>query len=133
MQAAQHLAPAPATPSGLHGQAPLHALLGALAGETADLAACADQLQVLFGQLMAEPPVRPGDALERAQTLDGLVQRLQGLNTFLAELGSRSLEDLATETARAASTLRLTSQASRFSAGSAARLYDEDAGDCHLF
>ena len=113
-------------------QEALRDLLANLAGETADLACSADQLQVLFGQLMADPPVRPGDALERAQTLDGLVQRLQGMNAFLADLSSRALHDLQAETAQAALNLRLTSQARRFSPQSEGG-GEVDAGDCDLF
>ena len=115
------------------GETPLHDLLDALAEETAALTACADQLQGLFGQLIADPPVRPDDALERAQSLDGLVQRLQGLAAFLADMGSRPLHDLAAEAAQAASTLRLTSQAHRLSTVGTASSAAEDAGDCQLF
>ena len=113
-------------------EAPLRTLLGALAVETAELAHSADQLQALFGQLMADAPARRSDALERAQTLDGLVQRLQGLNTFLAGLGSRPLHDLSADAAQAAMALRLTSQARRFSPGGAV-FEPEGAGDYHLF
>ncbi len=130
MQAAQRLAP---SPEASNVQEALRALLANLAGETAELAHSADQLQVLFGQLIADPPVRPGDALERAQTLDGLVQRLQGMNAFLADLGSRALHDLSTETAEAALRLRLTSQARRFSPEGVAPDPDSGSGDCDLF
>ena len=130
MQAAHRLA---SPPDAADVQAALRDLLANLAGETADLADSADQLQVLFGQLMADPPVRPGDALERAQTLDGLVQRLQGMNAFLADLSSRALDDLQTETARAALNLRLTSQARRFSPEGAVLEPDAATGDCDLF
>ena len=130
MQAAQRLA---SPPEAADVQEALRHLLANLAGETADLADSADQLQVLFGQLMADPPVRPGDALERAQSLDGLVQRLQGMNAFLADLSSRTLHDLETETAEAALRLRLTSQARRFSPEGAAQDPDHGSGDCDLF
>ena len=132
MQAAQRLAP-PSRFDGTDAQDALRDLLANLAGETADLADSADQLQVLFGQLMADPPVRPDDALERAQTLDGLVQRLQGMNAFLVDLSSRALHDLPTEAAQAALNLRLTSQAHRFSPEGAALEPDAAAGDCDLF
>ena len=131
MQAAQRLASSPEA-ADIHEA--LRHLLSNLAGETADLADSADQLQVLFGQLMADPPVRPGDALERAQTLDGLVQRLQGMNAFLADLSARALHDLQAETAQAALNLRLTSQARRFSPQSEdGGEIEVDAGDCDLF
>ncbi len=143
MPAARHRAPSSAPQRALAetflaetrpGETPLRDLLGALAGETAELAASADQLQGLFGQLLADPPLRPADALERAQSLDGLVQRLQGLSIFLAELGSRrSLHDLPAEAAQAASSLRLTSQVRRFSATGGAGPPTDDAGDCQLF
>ena len=132
MQAAQRLAP-PQPFEAADPQGALRDLLANLAGETADLADSADRLQVLFGQLMADPPTRPGDALERAQTLDGLVQRLQGMNAFLADLSSRALHDLQTETAQAALNLRLTSQARRFSPEGAALEPGAAAGDCDLF
>ena len=129
MQAARLASP----PDAADVQQALRHLLANLAGETADLADSADQLQVLFGQLMADPPVRPGDALERAQTLDGLVQRLQGMTAFLADLSARALHDLQAETARAALNLRLTSQARRFSPQGATLEPDAAAGDCDLF
>ncbi len=130
---ARYLARPTAAPQRPTDPAPLRHLLSALASETADLAARADQLQGLVGQLMADPPVRSPDAVERAQTLDSLVQRLQGLNAFLAELGSRPLHDLPAEAAKAASTLRLTSQASRFSAIGASAAPGDDTGECQLF
>lgn len=111
----------------------LRALLANLASESGELAEAADGLQVLFGQLMAEPPRRPADALERAQALDGLVQRLQGLEVFLRGLSSRALYDFGGDAAEAASTLRLTSQARRFSPAGAEAGAEALAGDCDLF
>jgi hypothetical protein len=114
-------------------QQPLRDLLSTLAFETADLADSADQLQLLFGQLMAEPPVRPNDALERAQALDALVQRLQGMQAFLSGLCETDLADLKTDTVQVASNLRLTSQAHRFSPETVGADPDVAAGDCDLF
>ncbi len=114
-------------------QEPLRALLTTLAGETGDLARSADRLQLLFGQLMRNPPVRPDDALERAQALDGLVQRLQGLEAFLTTLRSGQLGNLPKASADAAARLRLTSQASRFAPAAATREAEVATGDCDLF
>ncbi len=129
MQAAQRLTPEqPDT----EGQVALRALLASLASEAADLAESADQLQLLFGQLLGDPPTRPGDAVERAQTLDGLVQRLHGMNAFLSDLSSRALHDLTAEATHAASNLRLTSQGRRFSP-EGVRAEPLAGGDCDLF
>lgn len=112
---------------------PLRDLLSTLACETGDLAQSADQLQLLFGQLMAEPPVRPDDALERAQALDALVQRLQGLEAFLTGLCGSELENIEEDAARVAVGLRLTSQSHRFSPEAVGCEIDVSAGDCDLF
>ena len=114
-------------------QTELRALLANLAQESGELADTADGLQVLFGRLMADPPNRPDDALEQAQALDGLVQRLQGLQSFLHGLSEAPLPDLAGHAAQVAATLRLTSQARRFSPAGAEACADVLAGDCDLF
>ena len=114
-------------------QADLRALLAALAQESSELADVADGLQLLFGGLMAEPPRRPLDALERAQALDGLVQRLQGLESFLQGLCASELEDVGSTAAMAARALRLTSQARRFNPAGEAAAAEIVAGDCDLF
>jgi hypothetical protein len=111
----------------------LRALLDNLAAESGELSEAADGLQVLFGQLMADPPERPRDALEQAQALDRLVQRLQGLEVFLRGLCASDLYDLSADAADVASTLRLTSQARRFSPAGAEAATEAAAGDCDLF
>ncbi len=111
----------------------LRDLVRTLADEAGELAQCADRLQSLFGELIAGPPFRPTDALERAQTLDSLVQRLQGLEMFLGALGREGLEDIPADTLKAAEGLRLTRQADRLGG----RRLDAGAsvaiGDCDLF
>ena len=104
-----------------------------LADEIGDLAQSADRLQLLFGQLLRDPPVRPDDAVERAQALDGLVQRLQGVEAFLNTLRAHPLENLARASAQAATRLSLTSQAHRFSLPASADAADANAGECDLF
>lgn len=125
MQAAAHM-----LQDHLDPQQPLRRLLSTLACESGDLAQSADQLQDLFGQLMADPPVRPGDALEQAQTLDALVQRLQGMASFLSGLSGLELQDLGKDAAHVATGLRLTSQAHRFSPEAVGADTDASAGDC---
>ena len=114
-------------------QGDLRSLLSCLAQESSELAVAADGLQILFGLLMAEPPKRPSNALEQAQALDGLVQRLQGLEAFLSGMCSGALYDLRGEAADAAATLRLTSQARRFSPNAPEAAAEAAAGDCDLF
>ena len=113
--------------------ADLRALLAALGRESGELAGVADGLQLLFGGLMEEPPRRPPDALEQAQALDGLVQRLQGLEAFLQGLCAGELDDVGPAAATAARALRLTSQARRFNPAGEAAAAEIVTGDCDLF
>ena len=111
----------------------LRTLLSALATETVELARSADGLQDLFGRLMERGTQASGVALEQAQALDGLAQRLDGLQTFLAGLAASPLDDLEAETAEIAGHLRLTSQARRFGRPGARPREALGGGDCDLF
>ena len=114
-------------------KAPWRALLSSLALETSELANSADQLQDLFGELVAERGRRDDETVRRAQILDGVVQRLEGMQVFLATLSREGLDDLNADRLRAALGLRLTRQARRLGESEALTEDAPPAGDCDLF
>lgn len=115
---------------------PMADVLRAVASELADLGDSADSLQGLFGQLMRE---RPGalnrEALEDAQALDSLVQRLGAVSTFLSELASAVGADMRVDTRGAADLLLLAAVAQRLSRPDAVVRVapPHDEGHCDFF
>ena len=115
---------------------PVADVMRAVASELADLGDAADSLQGLFGQLMRE---RPGalnrEALEAAQALDSLVQRLGAVSTFLSELASTMATDMRVDTRSAADLLLLAAVAQRLSRPDVAVGVPapHDEGHCDLF
>lgn len=117
-----------------HG-VPVVDVLRAVAAELADLGDAADSLQGLVGQLMREQDGQVSrGALEDAQALDSLVQRLAAVSTFLHELAHSVNTSWRVDTRSAADLLLLAAVAQRLS-----RPHDpgheigHDDGHCDFF
>ena len=115
------------------GGAPLSTVLLAVASEVADLAAAADSLQELVGSLLSDPlAMIDARAVEQGQVLDSIVQRLQGLQTFLGALAPAVSPEWSVDPREAADLLLLASLAQKLS-GVAVDVSAEDNGACDFF
>ncbi len=115
------------------GGAPLATVLLAVASEVADLAEAADSLQELVGSLLSDPlAMIDSRAVEQGQVLDSIVQRLQGLQTFLGALAPAVRPEWSVDPREAADLLLLASLAQKLS-GVAVDVIVEDNGACDFF
>jgi hypothetical protein len=107
-------------------------VLQALALELADAAREAERLQALAGALMRDGA--SAAAIEDAQALDALTQRLSALAGLLARLGQNAPEDWRLDIAPALAALTLSDMATRISHPvETPSQAVAPTGDCELF
>jgi hypothetical protein len=121
------------TPS--DNRVPLSGVLSAAALEAQELAGLGNRFQGLVAELMrASTGADQTDRIVQAQGLDGLVQRLNALSTFLEALGANLPADWTVDPRLAAKNLSLDQSVRRFGRRAGDRVPAPPvAGDVDLF
>lgn len=123
------------TPVHPDNRVPLSGVLSSAALEAQELAGLGNRFQGLVAELMqASTGAVQADRIVQAQGLDGLVQRLSALSTFLEALGANLPPDWAVDPSLAAKNLSLDQSVRRFGRRAGDRIPAPPvAGDVDLF
>ncbi len=112
---------------------PVAEILTSVMAEIAALAGDADRLQDVIGRLMPEGDQLDHDVIRQAQSIDIIVQRLQGLSQFLQTLSSDVPMGWRLDANTAADGLLLADLAHRLGGRERNAGPDISSGECDLF
>ncbi len=112
---------------------PVAEILSSVMAEISALAGDADRLQEVIGRLMPEGDQLDHDVIRQAQSIDIIVQRLQGLSQFLQTLSSDVPMGWKLDAHTAADGLLLADLAHRLGGRERNPGPDVSSGDCDLF
>ena len=112
---------------------PMTVVLDVVASELADLTETADRVQLVLGAVLVEAARNDARLLVENQSLDLLVQRLQGLRQFVGALSEAVPPAWSADPVRAAQTVGLSDLAQRLACLPPGSESAEDAPDFELF
>ncbi len=112
---------------------PMPRLLHLVADELADLARLGSSLEQLVGRLSADCILADAQALTDAQAADLLVQRLNGVATYVRALAGACADETAVDVLAAVADLTLAEQAGRLGDLCPPTAVNQAQGDLMLF
>ena len=111
---------------------PVVTALSAVAREVAQMAAVSDELQVLISAALVADGSSSAEHLREFQAIDLLVQRLQGVATFMEGLAARASPDWRIDVNGAAAAVPLSDLARRLTGGLDRRADPHETSDGSL-